>query len=317
MVGVNINSTFDQAIGQNSVKQTLSLYIDAYKTTDRLPFLNLVTGRGGGKSFFVRTFRKGLRRSDGTTPKIFEVNASTISNSAAFFEQVYPTWVESGAMLFLDEVHNLPKSLQQIFLSIFDVKDDPVRTVEFEDGVYNFDFRKISAVMATTDQQKLAEPLRDRLRDICFEEYSYDELYDIFINNLDNVTVDYAVRNSIKETFRGNPRDAVVKALDINTYVAAKNCQHITQSYWDNFCSIMGVHKYGINHSEKLILKALSENNKGMTLGNLACVTGFERSVIQKEYETILIRKGLIELDGKRKMTEKGRKFAKELFVCA
>jgi len=30
-----------------------------------------------------------------------------------------------------------------------------------------------------------------------------------------------------------------------------------------------------------------------------------------------LIRKGLIELDGKRKMTEKGRKFAKELFVCS
>lgn len=310
---MTINNVFKDAIGQSSVKETLSIYIDAFKQTNRLPFLNLVTAKGGGKSFFARTFRKGLRRNDGTTPKLLEINAGSIKTSAAFFEQVYPAWVESGAMLFLDEAHNIPEPLQEIFLSILDVKDDPIRSVEFNEGIYNFDFRKISIMMATTDQQKLSEALRDRLRDICFEEYTKDELYQIFKNNLEGAVVHESVRDSVVETFRGNPRDAVVKALDLNTFASAKGSGNINQETWNKFCSSMGIHKHGINHSEKQILKALAVNNKGMTLGNLSCVTGFARPVIQKEYETLLIRKGLIEIDGKRKLTDRGKKFVKEL----
>ena len=38
-----INEVFKDAIGQDSVKKTLSVYIDAYKKTNRMPFLNFTT----------------------------------------------------------------------------------------------------------------------------------------------------------------------------------------------------------------------------------------------------------------------------------
>ena len=88
MIGMETNSTFDDCIGQESVKRTLSLYIEAYKETNRLPFVNLTTQKGGGKSFFARKFREGLERKDGSRPPILEVNAQTIKNAESFFEQI-------------------------------------------------------------------------------------------------------------------------------------------------------------------------------------------------------------------------------------
>ena len=45
---MQINEVFEDVIGQQSVKRTLSIFIDDYKETNRLPFLNLTTQKGGG-----------------------------------------------------------------------------------------------------------------------------------------------------------------------------------------------------------------------------------------------------------------------------
>ncbi len=312
MFGMTINPTFKDAIGQDSVKKTLSLYIDAFAQTGQLQFITLVTGKGGGKSFFARKFREGLVRPDGSRPPLLEVNGAVINNAGVFFEQVYPVWVHHNACLFIDEVHNLPYKLQQIFLNVFDIKKNPVRTVEYDGIPYDFDFRKLTFISATTDQQKLVEPLRDRFRMIAFEEYTADQLYEVFESNLgDGFAVDFAIRDQIKETFRGNPRDAVVKAQELSTFAIAKKVSLINSGLWKEFCSVMGVNACGLNHSEKSILKLLASRGD-MTLGSLACATGFERSVIQKDYETMLIRKGLIDIDGKRKITNKGKQIVSQ-----
>lgn len=309
------NKIFDECIGQDSVKRTLSLYIDAYKETNRLPFINLTTQKGGGKSFFARKFREGLRRKDGSTPPILEVNGQTIKNIDAFFEQVYPVWVSNNAFLFIDEGHNIPKPLQQIFLSVFDVKKNPHRQVEYEGVPYEFDFSKISFCMATTDQQKLAEPLRDRLRDICFEEYQSDELYEIFENNLEYyLDIDIPAKERIISVFRGNPRDSVVKAHDLSTFCSAKKIKKITSVIFDEFCKIMGINPFGLNHSEMGIIKALALRGR-MSLTNIASVTGFERSAIQRDYEQMLVKKNLMKIDGKRELTAEGVNFVREVGI--
>lgn len=313
MSGMKINSTFDGAVGQHSVKQQLSLFIDAYKHTNRLPFINLITSKGGGKSFFARKFREGLKRSDGSRPPLLPLNGATLTSVDQFFEQVYPEWVNNNACLFLDEIHNIPKQLQQIFLDILDVKDDPIREVTYEDIPYVFDFRKISFLAATTDQQKLVKPLRDRFEDVCFDDYSIDELYQIFCDKIDGASIDSDVKSFVQDTLRGNPRDAVKKAMNMNTFIAAKQVSRVTKSLWKEFCSIMGVFPCGINKNEKRLIGALAGKSKGLTLTNLSCVTGFEAQVIQKEYESILMQKGLMEVDGRRKLTAKGQALAKQL----
>ena len=147
---MQINDTFEECVGQESVKKTLSLYIAAYKETNRLPFLNLTTQKGGGKTFFARKFREALKRKDGTRPPMLEINGKTIKGVEQFFEQVYPVWVANDAFLFIDEGHNLPQALQQVFLTILNVDKNPNRTIELNGIPYDFDFEKISFAMATT-----------------------------------------------------------------------------------------------------------------------------------------------------------------------
>ena len=307
---MEINKIFKEAIGQESVKRTLSVFIDSYKATNRLPFINLTTQKGGGKTFFARKFREALERPDGTRPPMLEINGKTIRNARAFFEQVYPLWVEHSAFLFIDEGHNIPKDLQEIFLTALNVDKNPVRTVTTEEGTFTFDFSKLSLCMATTNQEKLCEPLRDRLRDISFEDYSGEELYKIFESNLEKkVQIDPATKQEIVSVLRGNPRDAVVKAQDAQTYASATKLKVFTKTVWSEFCVAMGVNPMGLSNSELQIVKTLKERG-AMTLNGLSSVTGYQKQAIQRDYEQILVRKNLLEIDVKRKLTRQGMAFA-------
>ena len=239
--------------------------------------------------------------------------ARPLKTLPVFFEQVYPVWVEHGAFLFIDEGHNLPNDLQQIFLSVLNVDKNPVRTVEHDGVPYTFDFRNLTFCMATTDQQKLAEPLRDRLRDIAFEEYKENELYDIFYDNFEYVAdIEDTAKEDIVSSFRGNPRDAVVKADDLKTFVAARDVKSISKKVWGEFCDAMGVKKYGLTASEIAIVRALGERG-AMTLTGLSSVTGFQKGAIQKDYEAMLVKKNLMQIDTKRQLTSKGLDLAREL----
>lgn len=310
---MKINDIFADCIGQTRVKKNLSLYIDAFKNQGRLPFLNLTTQKGGGKTFFTRKFREALKRPDGTRPPMIEVNGKTIRNARSFFEQVFPIWQEHGAFLFIDEGHNIPKDLQEIFLTALNVDKNPVRTVNFEGESFTFDFSKMSFCMATTNQEKLCEPLRDRLRDIAFEDYQTQELFNIFEGNLDKkISVGPDAKQDIVSVFRGNPRDAVVKAQDANTFSAAYNIKKINKKVWSNICDVMSINPHGLSNSEVQIVKALGERGS-MSLNGLSSVTSFQRTAIQRDYEQILVKKNLMKIEGKRSLTPKGTKLALDM----
>lgn len=303
------HAAFDEIIGQDSIKETLSLYIESYKQTGRLQFLNMLGRAGGGKTFLAKTFRSALRRPDGSKVPMLEINGRSIKNVQAFFEQVYPIWTNNNSLLFVDEIHAIPKELQDIFLSIFNVEKSPIREVTHDGIPYTFDFTKISFISATTDFQKLCQPLRDRLRSISLEEYTPDQLFEIFLNNLENrVNIESSAKSAIISTFRGNPRDAVVKAEDLKTYISAQSNKNICEVTWENFCRVMGVKPLGLSASEMQLIKVLGKHGD-CSLNMLSSITGFERSAIQNDYEKLLFRKGLLVIDSKRKLTADGVRF--------
>jgi Holliday junction resolvasome RuvABC ATP-dependent DNA helicase subunit len=303
------NATFDEIIGQNGVKECLSLYIDAYKETGRLVPLLFVSGKGTGKSYIVRKFREGMRRPDGTRPAILEINCATIKNARNFFESVFPVWSSNNCVAFFDEIHCLPTDLQSIFLSVLEVKKDPIRIVEFEGVPYAFDFTKISFVAASTDIQRLLTPLQDRLRQINLEEYNDEQLFEIFEQNLENkIEIKDCAKTAIMQTFRGNPRDAVVKADDLKTFAAAKKLNEIKQQDWITFSQVMGVKPFGLSASEIQVVKAIGKKREA-SLNDISAITGFDRSLIQRNLEGILVRKGLMEIDGKRRLSAMGTSF--------
>lgn len=184
--------------------------------------------------------------------------------------------------------------------------------MEFDGIPYSFDFRKISFFAASTDSQKLLVPLQDRLRVINLEEYKDSELFEIFEKNLENrVEILPCAKEEITSTFRGNPRDVVVKAEDLKTYAAAKQCRQITKNVWESFSRVMGIQKLGLSASEIQVIKVLGKRGES-SLNDLSSCTGFDRSLIQKSLESILVRKGLMVVQGKRKLSANGYRYYHE-----
>ena len=70
----------------------------------------------------------------------------------------------------------------------------------------------------------------------------------------------------------------------------------------------MGVGKFGLSYSEIQVLKAVGFKREA-SLTDIASVTGLERSLIQRSLESILVRKDLLTIDGKRRLSAKGTQF--------
>lgn len=305
-------STFDGLIGQESVKKQLTIFLLSYKNGNRLPFLNFIAAAGNGKTHFCRTFRENLGPPN-VRPPLLEVNARTIKNVGAFFDEVYPEWITNNAFLFLDEAHEIPMGLQQIFLTILNTESNPVRRITYNGIPYSFNFNDISIAFGTTDQQKIIEPLRDRLEDISFSEYSKKDLYKIFIQNVgEELKINKGVIPKIKEIFRGSPRDVVKKSENLINFCEILKAKEVDDSIWSLFCDSMGILPYGMNKGEFQVLKAIGDRGR-CSLQSIKSSTGFSRSAIQKDYESFLLKCGLMDIDGQRYLTNEGRRLYRSL----
>lgn len=304
--------SFSGLIGQQRIIKTLSFYLEVFNTSGRLPPLMLSTGKGGGKTFFSREFQKNMEHpKTKERPPLLEVNMASLKNAADFFNVVYPAWTQNNALLLADEFHNTPKDLQQIMLSILNV-DEPVQTIQFGDESYIFDFTKRFLITATTDPQAIFEPLRDRFRTITFADYDENELYEIFKRNTPGLDTsewkEYLIR-----VFRGNPRDAVIKAQNAMMFSKTRNKTQFSKFDWKDFTDATGILPFGLSESEARLLKILSRKKNGASLNALSSCTGMSRGAIQKDVEPMLLRKSFMEINVKRRATLKGLQAAKHL----
>jgi hypothetical protein len=181
-----------------------------------------------------------LKRPDCSTPQIIEINAASIKSMNIFAGQVYPVWRNEKAILFIDEVHELAETgagrqILTYLLTILERDPNPVRRVTYNDREMGemellFDFSEMGIILATTDPQKLPEPLLDRLTEISLSKYNNDELFEIFKNNLPKaIAVIDTMKDAVSKTFRGHPRDAVAKAEELKAL--ADRCERESPSY--------------------------------------------------------------------------------------
>jgi Holliday junction resolvasome RuvABC ATP-dependent DNA helicase subunit len=318
----------DNIIGQYQAKAKLSVFSQAYSNSGRLPFLLFEGERGGGKTKLVREFRRSLKRPDGSTPPIIEINAASIKSMNIFAGQVYPVWRNEKAILFIDEVHELAETgagrqILTYLLTILERDPNPVRRVTYNDREMGemellFDFSEMGIILATTDPQKLPEPLLDRLTEISLSKYNNDELFEIFKNNLPKaIAVIDTMKDAVSKTFRGHPRDAVAKAEELKDFLSANGKTFLTPDAWTKFKSDMGVYDFGLSPAEIRVLKTMYYSNGPLSLQALSASTGYSRSVIQQKYEKHLLASGLMDIDGKRVISQKGRDFMRQILTKA
>lgn len=309
------NDHFSHLIGQDKLKAQLRFYLNSFRETQILPTILLVGGRGSGKTEFAVSLARNLRmESMGGRPKpLLTVNSSTVKNVRQFVEDIVLKYVNDQTLtLFFDECHALPESVQTALLTILNPNKKNANLFRYEDSEIMFDFKKVSFVFATTDPQKLVGPFKDRCRVLHMDEYQYSDLGKIVRENLDaGLDIPDNVMDHVASVCRGNARNAVLMAKDnIVQYMKGSKVSQLCHKHWDTLCDVLGIMPMGLESSEVQVLKALSEFQDGCSLNNLSAKTGFTRQAIMLEFESYLVKKGLMQIkSGGREITTKGKEY--------
>ena len=301
---------FDTLIGQKEVKSQLGFYADLFNAGFVVPPIMLNAAKGLGKTAFATAFHQETKQS---SRKFIEINCGTIRNAEQFFDQFFvPQVMGQNVTVLFDECHALPKDLTNIFLTAFNVEGAKKKLVSVAEGFMEFDFEKQIYLFATTELHKLFDPLKDRLTIIDFKQYDEKELGEIMQNKVDWVSYEDGVMPSIVSCVKGNARSAIKLALKIQDWCNKNRISSMCHGEWAKMKKHFNILPFGLTNIEVQILRALQKRG-ACSLQMLSAITGMSRQAIQQEAENNLLRKGFMDIDGKRKITNKGTKILEQI----
>lgn len=301
---------FDTLIGQKEVKSQLGFYADLFNQGFVVPPIMLNAAKGLGKTAFATAFHQETKKS---SRKFIEINCGTIRNAEQFFDQFFvPQVMGQNVTVLFDECHALPKDLTNIFLTAFNVEGAKKKLVSVAEGFMEFDFEKQIYLFATTELHKLFDPLKDRLTIIDFKQYDEKELGQIMQNKVDWVSYEDGVMTSIVSCVKGNARSAIKLALKIQDWCNKNRISSMCHGEWAKMKKHFNILPFGLTNIEVQILRALHKRG-ACSLQMLSAITGMSRQAIQQEAENNLLRKGFMDIDGKRKITNKGTKILEQI----
>lgn len=307
-----MNNYFPDLIGQTAVKRKLSFYLDAFEKTSQSPFLLMAGAKGLGKTEFAKAFAKNLHNADGEKRTFLELNCSSIKNNEAFFEQIFmPLIADNEITILFDECHALPLDLTMAFLTIFNTEANSRKIFTWNEMNFEFNFLQQTFIFATTETDKIFPPLKDRLTTVDFESYSDHELGEIIKICAPEIHFEEDCLKEVSSTIRGNARSAVKRAKEISLYCGAKENNRFTLENFKDLCQSVGILPFGLSNTEKQILEILKSGSA--TLTGLSAKLGLSKTAVQRDHELYLLNKSLIEIDGKRKITSRGRELCSEL----
>ena len=304
---------FDGLVGQETVKKKLNFYLEAFKKTSKAPYLLFAGGAGLGKTEFATAFAKNLVNKNGAPRPFLELNCSTIKNNESFFEQIFmPIIAGNEVTILFDEAHALPQDLTMAFLTIFNTSSNGKCQFTWRDEIFTFDFSKQTYLFATTETDRLFPPLKDRLTVIDFDPYKPSHLGKILQLNAKGVNFKEDSLELLAETLRGNARNAVKRAQEIDLFCEARSNADFGAEELKDFLDTLGVLPFGITNTERQILEILQEHGS-CTLATLSAKTGLSSTSLRRDHELYLLRKSFMIIDGTRQITKHGKRCLKKV----
>jgi len=305
---------FKDIVGQDVAKKKLTFFIKNYEASSILPTLMFVAPKGCGKTTVAKAVGRCLKNSEGKTKKFLEINCSTVKSLKQFFNQIIIPHVNGQEVtVLLDEASELPKDVTMALLTILNPNPENFTQFSYEDYVVDFDFRRISFMMATTEAQSIFHALMDRCERVNLEEYSYDDLAEIINRVTNRAKFSDGVLEQIAPVLRGNARAAQKMSNHINSFMASTKGSKFGIAEWDTLKDMLGTLPLGLSRIELQLLRILAEK-KQCSLTYLAAKTGLTKSCLQRDFEMYLQKEGLMEIDrGGRQLTAKGQEYLKAL----
>ena len=281
-------------IGQNRVKESLSIFIEAARSRgEPLDHVLLYGPPGLGKTTLasIISVEMGVRLRITSGPAV-----ERAGDLAAILTNLAP-----GEVLFVDEIHRLGRPVEEILypamedyaLDIIIGKGPSARSIRL-------DLPRFTLIGATTRAGLISSPLRDRFGVVHrLEFYSVDDLATIVSKSAQvlGIGIDSAGAYEIARRSRGTPRVANRMLRRVRDYAEVRADGVISEDVARDALAMLDVDELGLDRLDRKILSTIIDKFEGGPVGveTIAASINEERDTIEDVYEPYLMQLGLID----------------------
>lgn len=210
------------------------------------------------------------------------------------------TNAEEGSILFIDEIHRLPRVVEEfIYPAMEDFRVDIVLGEGLNARTISMPLKRFTLIGATTRSGMLSGPLRDRFRlHEHLEFYTIEDLAKIIEVNARklNTHLDADAALELAQRSRGTPRIANSRLYWVRSYAASEADGHITKKVAHAALDLAEVDAKGLDKQDRRYLKTLIGVFEGRPAGveALAATMNVPSDTLADEVEPFLLREQYI-----------------------
>jgi Holliday junction DNA helicase RuvB len=296
----------EDMVGQREVYERLKIAVDAALIRNEPLGHVLLDGPPGlGKTTFAMCI-----------PKALNVPLQIASGAALTAPKdllPYLSNAEEGSILFIDEIHRLPKAVEEfMYPAMEDFRIDITLGEGISARTVNMSLRPFTIIGATTRSGLLSAPLRDRFQvREHLEFYSHEELTEIVRRNAAKLRIPIVDEAAIliASCSRGTPRVANNRLRWVRDYATSRAGGEITMDVAQTALNMLGVDILGLDPQDRKYLETILRVFHGGPVGveAVAHTMNTATDTLTDEVEPFLLRAELVVRTPRgRKLTAAG-----------
>jgi len=209
--------------------------------------------------------------------------------------------LEQGDVMFIDEIHRLPRAVEEVLYSAMeDFQLDVVVGKGPAARSIRLPLPGFTLIGATTRVGRVSAPLRDRFGYLARLDYYPSEELDAVVGrsaSILGIAVDAGGRREIATRSRGTPRVANRLLRRVRDFAAVRAEGWVDEATARRALEVFEVDRAGLDRVDRAILEAVVSKFGGGPVGlsTLAIAVGEEPETVEDAYEPFLLQQGLLQ----------------------